>query len=902
MAASINTNLVRRTDMSEIAKNPGAYLTARSQSLAGQAAQALGGFSTGFMPPGEPLAPYERDMANTRKWDYPSSYNIQFMPRAGLTGFDVLQAMAAWDPVRYCIEAKKNKIRGREWAIVPIEAERDKIDKYQDKMEALTKYWMKPNGRDSFAIWIAAFLEDSYLYDAATIARWPTRDGKGVAAHEVLSGRTIKPLIDVTGRPPAPPYPAFQQIIKGVVYEGFTQDQILYCVRNPSNDSPYGMSEVEWLLLNINIALRRDIYDLNYFTQGNVPAGFATLPKEWSMTQIMEFTDKFNASIVGDPNLRNRLHFMPDGFKLERMIERDMSIKVTKISEFIVRRCCAIFHTSPTPYVSQMNRSTAETADTAEDEATEPLWNFIEDIITNEIQTVQGMPQLRFIFTEERTTDEKAQAEKDVMLVKSGIISIDEARMNAGKKPIGIPNGIMSPTGFIPIEGEAKDYQQQYKSYFEKHPNQDTQTETTAAATASMQNPTLPETPLSTKPVVPPAIGVKAAPQLKPVVKPVAGGKAGPPATKPESKALAAKTKVEKGDGTEGGWVGVDLDGTLAEHTEDKSIIGPPVPKMVVRVKDWLDRGEDVRILTARVSSPDPAQNWQTKKMIRDWCREHIGQELPITNEKDAGMIELWDDRAVGVERDTGEVKLEKIDNLFNAYSTHILIADTNEKKNELLTWKKFARNRIKQGKLLRKFETCSLPVEVVDDIQAALEKIEKGVELCGIQKSNPEGINQYTGGEGEVKDPYSYEGYKQRFPHIDAKFSEAKDARELGRMKREMVKDLDAGEMTGNDGAIESSYKFHSQRLASSSSSFTSSSADARADRMLRTRDSSGKATPRKSVDVDLEKATKPRRNPKLEAVRKRSEARMKEIFARMFAEQGQAVVDAIKSKVPRA
>jgi len=39
---------------------------------------------------------------------------------------------------------------------------------------------------------------------------------------------------------------------------------------------------------------------------------------------------------------------------------------------------------------------------------------------------------------------------------------------------------------------------------------------------------------------------------------------------------------------------------------------------------------------------------------IEEWCRQHIGQVLEVTNVKDFGMIELWDDRAIQVESNTG--------------------------------------------------------------------------------------------------------------------------------------------------------------------------------------------------------------------------------------------------------
>lgn len=105
------------------------------------------------------------------------------------------------------------------------------------------------------------------------------------------------------------------------------------------------------------------------------------------------------------------------------------------------------------------------------------------------------------------------------------------------------------------------------------------------------------------------------------------------------------------------GWIGVDLDGTLAIYDgwigEDH--IGAPVPKMVERVKHWLSKGVEVRIFTARVTEIEGRDITNIKTAITNWCIEHIGQALPVTNVKDFKMIELWDDRAVRVIANTGE-------------------------------------------------------------------------------------------------------------------------------------------------------------------------------------------------------------------------------------------------------
>lgn len=104
------------------------------------------------------------------------------------------------------------------------------------------------------------------------------------------------------------------------------------------------------------------------------------------------------------------------------------------------------------------------------------------------------------------------------------------------------------------------------------------------------------------------------------------------------------------------GWVGVDLDGTLAHYDEWRGVnhIGAPVPAMVTLVKAMIAAGRDVRIFTARVAY-EPEGSW-AREVIQNWCAEHLGVILPVTNVKDFGMIALYDDRCIQVEQNTGRL------------------------------------------------------------------------------------------------------------------------------------------------------------------------------------------------------------------------------------------------------
>lgn len=126
-------------------------------------------------------------------------------------------------------------------------------------------------------------------------------------------------------------------------------------------------------------------------------------------------------------------------------------------------------------------------------------------------------------------------------------------------------------------------------------------------------------------------------------------------------------------------WIAVDFDGTLASYDGWKgpTQLGGAIWPMVQRVSNWLYQGKQVRIFTARcwpyplvpagrdprsirwidapeVNSERLEHSAQAIQAIQDWCLVHFGKHLDVTCVKDLHMSELWDDRAVQVEHNTG--------------------------------------------------------------------------------------------------------------------------------------------------------------------------------------------------------------------------------------------------------
>lgn len=127
-----------------------------------------------------------------------------------------------------------------------------------------------------------------------------------------------------------------------------------------------------------------------------------------------------------------------------------------------------------------------------------------------------------------------------------------------------------------------------------------------------------------------------------------------------------------------GGWIGVDLDGTLFEYHGwvGWNVFGAPITPMIERVRAWLAAGILVKIVTARIGLPvfDGKEitvsyykrhrclvtearysDCMMLRAIADHCALHGLPRLHSQCYKDTDMIEQWDDRAVQVVPNTGQ-------------------------------------------------------------------------------------------------------------------------------------------------------------------------------------------------------------------------------------------------------
>ena len=99
-------------------------------------------------------------------------------------------------------------------------------------------------------------------------------------------------------------------------------------------------------------------------------------------------------------------------------------------------------------------------------------------------------------------------------------------------------------------------------------------------------------------------------------------------------------------------WIGVDLDGTLAYYDKWRGPehIGEPIGPMLDLVKSWIAQGTKVKLFTTR------AMNTEHLHIVEGWLEKQGIGGIEITNIKDYGMLNLYDDRCTRVEQNTGRI------------------------------------------------------------------------------------------------------------------------------------------------------------------------------------------------------------------------------------------------------
>lgn len=382
-------------------------LISRASGLAGSILN--GGFADTFFGPGAVPAAAAPPELRGRRFDYPVGYNQNYRPRAyEAVDFATLRALADnYDIVRLAIETRKDQMGKLEWSVVRRDNGKDDATSKEIK-----EFLQEPDRENDFLTWMRAIHEDLFTIDASTVYIWRTKGGKPFSL-DYLDGATITPKIDDRGRSPLPPEPAYEQIIKGLPAWNYDRNELVYAPRNRRTHKVYGYSPVEQILMIVNIGLRREIFQLQYYTEGNVPEMLMTTPANWDADQIGEWQSLFDQVMAGDTAAKRRIRFVPHEAKPYPTRAEPL---FDQFDEWIARVVCYAFNLAPTAFVKQMNRATAEGAqEVALIEGLSPVMEWQKRFMNRIIRTGWNTKDYEFIWQDEQDIDPKVQAEIDVM-------------------------------------------------------------------------------------------------------------------------------------------------------------------------------------------------------------------------------------------------------------------------------------------------------------------------------------------------------------------------------------------------------------------------------------------------------------------------------------------------------
>ena len=401
---------------------------------------AFTGNADAWMDAGEPLAPVAQQ-AEGRRFDYEPFYNVgHSKPREReAIGFAQLRALADnYDVLRLVIEKRKDQMECLKWTIQKRDiasTANNESQRKDRKVDEAIAFFQSPDKEHTWSDWLRILLEDLFVIDAPCIYPRKTLGGD-LYALEVIDGATIKRVLDNTGRLPAPPETAYQQILHGMAAVDYTADELVYRSRNNRSYKVYGYSPVEQIIMTVNIALKRQIHALEYYTAGSVPDALVGVPETWSADEIQRFQEYWDLLLSGETAERRKMRFVPG--ELSRNFKETKQPPLKDVyDEWLARVVCFAFSVEPTPFVAQVNRSVAETSrEQSLSDGMSSLKNWVKALIDDVLARYMDMASYEFVWQEEESLNPKEQAEIYAIYKNAGILTADEIRAELGKEPL----------------------------------------------------------------------------------------------------------------------------------------------------------------------------------------------------------------------------------------------------------------------------------------------------------------------------------------------------------------------------------------------------------------------------------------------------------------------------------
>ncbi len=383
--------------------------------------------------PSRPLAEAKEDQTVGRRFNYPAQYNVNTTPKRGEgTTFADLRGLAdSYDLLRLCIETRKDQMAAQ---VIDFRF-RDKGKKESDRrIELLRDFFHYPDKQNDWETWLRMLIEDLLVIDAPCIYPRLTLGGQ-LFSLDPVDGATINRILDGYGRVPMSPDPAYQQILHGMTAVDYTQEELIYRPRNMRTNRVYGFSPVEQIITTVNIALRRQLHQLQYFTDGNVPNSIFSVPETWNPDDVRQFQEWWDSVTIGTS--KNYGRFVPHGVNIMDTKQAAFGQNDEIMNEWLSRVVCYCFNIAPTQLVKTNNRATSDTQkETADSEGLAPTKQWLKNLIDFIVHQYFGFGDLEMHYVDQEVLDPLTKAQIDKIYLDAKVLDPDEVRNDLGLDPL----------------------------------------------------------------------------------------------------------------------------------------------------------------------------------------------------------------------------------------------------------------------------------------------------------------------------------------------------------------------------------------------------------------------------------------------------------------------------------
>lgn len=344
-----------------------------------------------------------------------------------------LRRFAETPVARKAINTIKDRIAGMRWRIQPRSGRTlDELPDGPERVRVLTEVFESPNPDDSFRSFTEQVLEDVIVGGFGAAELMLTDDPARPLELWPVDGATIKMKAGWDGRPDSPRYVQATGKMGPDAQIDLNDDELMYLRLNPRTHTPFGLGRLEVAFETINEFLSAHRFAAKLAANSVVQYALwiQDLAPEHHERLIRWWQDEIEGT--GRVPILSVEH-KPEVLRFGAGTDADLRLQW---QEFLLRIVADAFDLPPLflGLEADVNRSTAqEAAVQAFQTAIVPTARlFAEHLTRDAIAKKLNWRDLEFVFVDVDATNEREQAEIHEILLRSGVLTVNEVRRLRG--------------------------------------------------------------------------------------------------------------------------------------------------------------------------------------------------------------------------------------------------------------------------------------------------------------------------------------------------------------------------------------------------------------------------------------------------------------------------------------